>query len=231
MLATMDERLPLVVIADHREIPSGVPPALEKLGVRVELATLPAGDYVVRTQTKIERKTVRDLHSAVASSRFWQQLNRLRASAQYPIVVVEGQNLDAGPLSKSGVRGALVALGDRGIPVIRSTGPDDTALWIRSIALSRTPRKRVWVRPPYRRPTGARDGIEVSMLCAIPLVTLPAARALVARFGSIRSIAQATPAELRAVPGIGPRRADAVHRALTRSSSGFRIKRNPRRAT
>jgi len=216
MLAAMDERLPLVVIADHREIPSGVPPALEKLGVRVELATLPAGDYVVRTQTKIERKTVRDLHSAVASSRFWQQLNRLRASAQYPIVVVEGQNLDAGPLSKSGVRGALVALGDRGIPVIRSTGPDDTALWIRSIALSRTPRKRVWVRPPYRRPTGARDGIEVSMLCAIPLVTLPAARALVARFGSIRSIAQATPAELRAVPGIGPRRADAVHRALTR---------------
>ena len=216
MLATMDERLPLVVIADHREIPSGVPPALEKLGVRVELATLPAGDYVVRTQTKIERKTVRDLHSAVASSRFWQQLNRLRASAQYPIVVVEGQNLDAGPLSKSGVRGALVALGDRGIPVIRSTGPDDTALWIRSIALSRTPRKRVWVRPPYRRPTGARDGIEVSMLCAIPLVTLPAGRALVTRFGSIRSIAQATPAELRAVPGIGPRRADAVHRALTR---------------
>jgi len=216
MLAAMDERLPLVVIADHREIPSGVPPALEKLGVRVELATLPAGDYVVRTQTKIERKTVRDLHSAVASSRFWQQLNRLRASAQYPIVVVEGQNLDAGPLSKSGVRGALVALGDRGIPVIRSTGPDDTALWIRSIAPSRTPRKRVWVRPPYRRPTGARDGIEVSMLCAIPLVTLPAARALVARFGSIRSIAQATPAELRAVPGIGPRRADAVHRALTR---------------
>ena len=216
MLAAMDERLPLVVIADHREIPSGVPPALEKLGVRVELATLPAGDYVVRTQTEIERKTVRDLHSAVASSRFWQQLNRLRASAQYPIVVVEGQNLDAGPLSKSGVRGALVALGDRGIPVIRSTGPDDTALWIRSIALSRTPRKRVWVRPPYRRPTGSRDGIEVSMLCAIPLVTLPAARALVARFGSIRSIAQATPAELRAVPGIGPRRADAVHRALTR---------------
>ena len=216
MLAAMDERLPLVVIADHREIPSGVPPALEKLGVRVELATLPAGDYVVRTQTKIERKTVRDLHSAVASSRFWRQLNRLRASAQYPIVVVEGQNLDAGPLSKSGVRGAVVALGDRGIPVIRSTGPDDTALWIRSIALSRTPRKRVWVRPPYRRPTGARDGIEVSMLCAIALVTLPAARALVARFGSIRSIAQATPAELRAVPGIGPRRADAVHRALTR---------------
>ena len=216
MLAAMDERLPLVVIADHREIPSGVPPALEKLGVRVELATLPAGDYVVRTQTKIERKTVRDLHSAVASTRFWQQLNRLRASATHAIVVVEGQNLDAGPLSKSGVRGALVALGDRGIPVIRSTGPDDTALWIRSIALSRTPRKRVWVRPPYRRPTGARDGIEVSMLCAIPLVTLPAGRALVARFGSIRSIAQATPAELRAVPGIGPRRADAVHRALTR---------------
>src|SRR6185312_10809346 len=58
---------------------------------------------------------------------------------------------------------------------------------------------------------------------------LPAGRALVARFGSIRSIAQATPAELRAVPGIGPRRADAVHRALTRvpladsASSGIRV--------
>ena len=206
----------LAVTANHREVPSGVPVALRQLGVQVTLATLPAGDYVVGAQTMIERKTVRDLHASVASTRFWQQLNRLRASATHAIVVVEGQNLDAGPLSKSGVRGALVALGDRGIPVIRSTGPDDTALWIRSIALSRTPRKRVWVRPPYRRPTGARDGIEVSMLCAIPLVTLPAARALVARFGSIRSIAQATPAELRAVPGIGPRRADAVHRALTR---------------
>lgn len=215
MLAAMDDLQSIVVTADHREVPSGVPTALQQLGARVELAALPAGDYVVGAQTKIERKTVRDLHSSVASSRFWQQLNRLRASATYPIVVVEGQDLDAGPLSSGGVRGVLVALGDRGIPVIRSRDPEDTALWIRSIALSRTQRKRVRIAPPYRRPTGARDGVQVSMLCAIPPVSLPSARALVARFGSIRAMAQATPADLRTVPGVGHRRADAIHAALT----------------
>lgn len=217
MLVVMRALLPLLVTVDHREVPSGVPTALRRLGVAVRLETLRAGDYVVGSQTAIERKTVRDLHSSVASSRFWQQLNRLRASAAHPIVVVEGQDLDRGPLSTSGVRGVLVALADRGIPVIRSSGPEDTALWIRSIALSRAQPKRVRVAPPYRRPTGRRDGVQISMLCAIPLVSLPNARALVAQFGSIRAIAQATPTDLRTVPGVGHRRADAIHAALTQA--------------
>jgi len=214
MLAAMTALDSLAITVDHRELPSGVSVALRQLGLEVTLVTLAAGDYVVGAQTLIERKTVRDLHASVASTRFWQQLNRLHASATHAIIVIEGRDLDAGQLSRSGVRGVLVALADRGIPVIRANDPEDTALWIRSIAVSRAQRKRVRVAPPYRRPTGTRDGIQVSMLCAIPLVSLASARAVVARFGSILAIAQATPSDLQTVHGVGRRRADAIHAAL-----------------
>jgi ERCC4-type nuclease len=205
------------VVVDHREAPSGVPEALERLGVRVTRATLAVGDYLVGDETRVERKTVRDLHSSVMTRRLWDQLNRLRATSTYPIVLVEGEDLDAGPIPPNGIRGVLVALADRGIPVIRSTDPQDSAAWIRSLALSRNPDKRVQVAPPYRRRVGTRDPVAVSMLCTIRHVSLRNARDLVASFGTLQAVAGASPHDLRAVKGIGRVKSHAIHEALTRA--------------
>lgn len=109
----------------------------------------------------------------------------------------------------------LVALGDRGIPVIRSTNPKDSAAWIRSLAIARSIDKRVQVAPPYRRRVGARDPVAVSMLCAIRHVSLTNARDLVASLGTVEAIAGTAPEDLRRVKGIGRVKSEAIHRALT----------------
>ena len=206
---------PLSVAADHRE-PRAVLQALEQLDMRVTRTTLSAGDYIVGRYTRIERKTVRDLHSSVMSGRLWQQINHLRASCTYPIVLVEGIDIDAGPLRASSIRGVLVALADRGVPVLRAKDHRDSAAWIRSIALARVPGRRIQVGRRYRRPTGVRDPVAVSMLCTIPGISLQNARDLIAAFRTVAAIAQATPDQLRAVRGIGEHKSHAVHSAVTR---------------
>lgn len=202
------------VVADHRERASGVPAALEALGVPVRTTTLRAGDYAIGSSTRIERKTVRDLHESVISGRFWKQLNRLRAVSAFPMIVVEGLDLDSGRLPPNGIRGVVVALLDRGVPVIRTTDEADTARWIRSIAMSRSGTKRIQLRAPYRRPIGRRDPVTVAMLSALPTVSLRNARDLVDAFGTLRRIANADANALRAVSGIGPRRAQAIVEAF-----------------
>jgi ERCC4-type nuclease len=202
------------VVFDHREEPGGVPTALGDLGISVRRVTLPAGDYAIGRQTLIERKTVRDLHISVATRRFWGQLNRLRSSCAHPIVLVEGDDLDAGPLTSDGIRGVIVALCDRGVPVLRSRDPRDSAAWIHSIARSRSSNKRVRITPPYRRPSRVRDPVGVEVLRAIPGITLSNARNLLACFGTVRAIADAPLAELQAVAGIGAARSSAIRDAL-----------------
>ena len=202
------------IVADHRETPSGVPDALTALGVPVRTATLRVGDYAIGVHTRVERKTVRDLHESVVSGRFWTQLNHLRAITSFPVILVEGRDVDAGPLSRNGIRGVLVALSDRGIPVLRATDPADSARWIRALLTSREQRRRVQVHAPFRRPVGRRDPTAVAMLSVVPTISLANARDLVDTFGKLRTIANADVGDLTTVSGIGPRRAGAVYEAF-----------------
>jgi hypothetical protein len=57
------------VTADVFERGSGVPAALQRLGARVTVEPLAAGDYRLGGCVLIERKTVADLHGGVRSSR------------------------------------------------------------------------------------------------------------------------------------------------------------------
>jgi len=211
----------IVVVVDRRERIDGVPAALRALGVVIDIQTLDAGDYVVPGGTRIERKTVRDLHLTLAEGRFWTQVNRLRARCSYPILLVEGVRLDADIVDVASVRGALVSLLNRGLVVVRSENVVDSARWIRDIAHSRGHGRRRSLQRPYVAPTGERDSPAVAALCAIPDVSVVTAHALLDRFGSIRGLATATPKELRSVNGIGPQRAGAIARTLDTGRTPF----------
>jgi ERCC4-type nuclease len=41
-----------------------------------------AGDHLVGPGTAVERKTVADLHGALAAGRFWRQMKEIRAAAE-----------------------------------------------------------------------------------------------------------------------------------------------------
>lgn len=98
---------PVKIIVDLHERVSGIADMLAELGADVELAPLPAGDYAVGAETLVERKRVLDLHAAVLKGRLWPQLGKLRAACAFPYLLIEGSDLDRGPLHRNAVRLAV----------------------------------------------------------------------------------------------------------------------------
>ena len=189
--------------------------ALRSLGGDIVRAPLVAGDYVVARGVVVERKSVRDLHLTVVSGRFWRQIGVLRAEALRPYLLIEGIDLDAGPLARNAVRGVCLAVLEQGVPIVRSTDVRDSARWI-----SRLAHREQVVRPPPDRPVYAQrpapaDPAEAA-LAAVPGISVVLARRLLERFGSVAGVVAATRDDLSEVDGMGAVRTAALESALHR---------------
>jgi DNA excision repair protein ERCC-4 len=216
------------VVADIREEFCGIPAELERLGARVAIRRLVAGDYMVGTGALVERKRVRDLHLSLVGGRLFRQLGDVRTSCRMPYLLVEGLRIDAGPLPVNAVRGALLAAADLGVTVLRSESADDSALWLLRLAARRqrsdTHRNG---RPLYaQRPQARPDHVPEAILAAIPTISTGSARALLNEFGSVEAVLTASSEELMCVPGIGAERVRRLKEAVTRSRSAYRSRRS-----
>jgi ERCC4-type nuclease len=129
------KKAPVRIIVDTHERQSGIAETLAELGAEIEIAALPAGDYAVGADTLVERKRVLDLHAAVLKGRLWPQLGKLRAVCAFPYLLVEGTDIDRGPLHHNAVRGVCLAVIDQGIALLRSGYQRDSALWIHRLAV------------------------------------------------------------------------------------------------
>ena len=206
------------IVVDVHERQSGIPDVLaEELGAEVEIASLPAGDYAVGADTLVERKRVLDLHAAVIKGRLWPQLAKLRAAAAFPYLLVEGSDIDRGPLGGAAIRGVCLAAIDQGIALLRSGQPRDSALWIHRLAVRCQRVEPPAARPAYsQRPKAGGAEAAEALLAAVPGISATSARALLARFGSVTGVLAASPEEWLSVPGIGPERARALADTLNR---------------
>ncbi len=203
------------ILADVHERSSGVPRFLSQAGVTVEVKSLRPGDYVVGGGAIVERKTVRGMHAAIVGGTFWPQLGRLRHAARMPYLLIEGSDLDDGPLTSAAIRGACLAVTDLGIAVIRSSDAHDSALWLERLAERRQkPRSRN--RPGYAQRPKSEAGspaAEAALAC-VPGISTVLARALLSRFGNVAAVATADPGEWQRVTGIGPTKATALAATL-----------------
>lgn len=161
----------------------------------------------------IERKTVRDLHLAVVNGRFWRQIGALRAGAARPWLLIEGPDLDAGPLAANGVRGVCLAVMEQGVPIGRSNDASDSARWLALLA-----RRSLLVRSPADRPVYAQRSVPAdsaeAALAAVPGVSVVLARRLLARFGSVAGVIAAGPEQWRTIEGMRARRTAALESTL-----------------
>lgn len=185
---------------------------LIEAGAAIDLVTLAVGDYAVGGRL-IERKTVADLHSSLVNRRLWSQVAALRRDPRRAYVLVEGEDLDDGPVPARALRGALLKVLDNGIRLLRTPSPEDTALWL--TVLARQEQRRMEHRATVT--TGRRPIVTspVALLSAIPGISIDSAKALLTEFGSIAAIAAASQRDLQLVQGIGPERAQALLKALT----------------
>lgn len=200
---------------DRYELAGGVPTALRRLGVEVDVAALDVGDYDVGSGVLVERKTVRDLHGSVLQGRLWRQIGSLRRVARVGLLLVEGRDIDSGHLSPAAVRGVCLSALDQGIMFVRSTDAADSALWLRLLSARaqglRVPRDRPSYAQLLKRP---EERVPEAMLCAVPGVSVGMARARLGRFGSVSGVARASEDELLSVAGVDPVRAKALQLAL-----------------
>ena len=206
------QKLPVKIIVDVHERQSGIAQTLSELGAEIEVAPLPAGDYAVGADTLVERKRVLDLHAAILKGRLWPQLGKLRAACAFPYLLVEGTDIDRGPLHANAIRGACLAVIDLGIALLRTSYQRDSALWIYRLAVRCQQVEPVAERPAYaQRPKlGVGQERAEAVLASVPGISTTSARALLARFGSVAGVVGADPSEWLEVPGIGPERARAL---------------------
>lgn len=59
----------LKIIADHREVPSGIVDELVRLGVEVEARQLKVGDFILSDRVGVERKSVGDFLQSIVDKR------------------------------------------------------------------------------------------------------------------------------------------------------------------
>lgn len=149
----MEADVTAVIVADVFEQGSSVPAALRRLGAQVGIEPLAAGDYRIRGGILIERKTVADLHGSLGRGRLWAQVGNIRDTAVTPFLLVEGDDLDAGPRHPNAIRGALLAIADLGVGILRSRDPADSALWIHRLALRQARKAQPRRRPEQPRPS------------------------------------------------------------------------------
>ena len=204
------------IVVDVHETKSGIAELLAELGASVERASLPAGDYAVGADTLIERKRVLDLHGAVLKGRLWPQLGKLRAACAFPYLLLEGTDIDRGPLHPNAIRGTCLAVIDQGIALLRSDHQRDSARWIHRLAIRCQRVEAAPDRPAYAQRPKAEPGRATAeaLLSAVPGISATSARALLAHFGSVARVLAADRDEWLAVPGIGPERVRALEETL-----------------
>ncbi|MGC8676175.1 MAG: ERCC4 domain-containing protein [Candidatus Micrarchaeia archaeon] len=202
------------VLVDNRERNLDLLERLSDMGIELEFAQLPVGDYIVSDRICVERKAMRDFSSSIINSRLFDQLERLRSSFAKPVLIVEGDDSEFA-LSQNVLLGAIVsAYVDYGVMVIRSAGPEQTAEILAKMAEHEQKQKD---REPMR--VGIKRAYTISewqilMLSSLPGIGQKLAHSLIKNFKSVRSVASASVDELMKVEKIGRKKAELVHRVM-----------------
>ncbi|HEY2944305.1 MAG TPA: ERCC4 domain-containing protein [Vicinamibacteria bacterium] len=194
------------ILADHRE---GSSDLHRLLAVNPEVllveATLSSADYSIGRHTGVERKTAEDFARSLIDGRLFPQTSALRRRYRRPLMVLEALP----PLravqgvSAAALRGALLSVtAVFGVPVVYSSGPEETADLIVAIGrLSQRPFSDGYVRPGYR-PRGWRKRA-LYILQGLPGVGPCRSARLLSEFGSVEAVVAADASRLAQVVGVG----------------------------
>jgi ERCC4-type nuclease len=209
------------IVCDAHEVRSGVPAQLAELGADVEIRSLLRGDYLVAVNAIVERKTIADLHFSIVRGRFWAQMRKIRV-ARRPYLLLEGTSIFDGPIADDAIRGLCLAVGDLGVTIIRSENTTDTAAWLIEVTAGGAP---VLDRPVFaQRPRSTENPPAVAALAAATGVSVETARSVLERYGTLGAVSQATQDDLRRIPRVGAKKAEAIvalfheRQSLTRSN-------------
>jgi len=206
----------LKIIADHREVPSGIVDELVQLGVEVEACQLKVGDFILSDRVGVERKSVGDFLQSIIDKRLMSQAKILRETFERPVLILEGGNLySRRAIHPNAIRGSLAALAvDVGIPILPTRDEKETALILFAIARREQldESREVAVRGEPKGltlPEHQRFVVE-----GLPGISAVLAKRLLEHFGTVERVMCASEEELKQVHGIGREKARSIRKIL-----------------
>ncbi len=204
----------LKVIADHREVPSGIIDELRELDAEVEARQLNVGDFILSDRVGVERKSVKDFLQSIVDKRLLSQAKLLRETFERPVLILEGDELySRRAIHPNAIRGALAALVvDLGVPILPTQDEKETALILVAIAKREqmTECREVAVRgEPKGLTLPERQRFVVE---GLPWISAVLAKRLLGHFGTAEKVMRASEEELKQVHGIGREKAKGIER-------------------
>jgi DNA excision repair protein ERCC-4 len=231
--------VPVRIVVDERERNSNIPQLLKNAGAVIDFTQLKVGDYVVSSETAVERKTVRDLISSIYDGRLFIQCSDLVKHYQKPLLIVQGNiaelaetpedmedmdiklHTERMPLAYD----ALITVATEfRIPIIHTPSAEQTAQLLVTL-VSRSLREGKATGPLLRKIKKENPIYiqQLSVLASLPGVGEKLAARMLQKFHTpIRAI-NASAAELATIPGFGLARAERVRKILNTSENVSKV--------
>jgi DNA excision repair protein ERCC-4 len=219
--------VPVRIVVDERERSSRIPGLLRQAGAVTDFAHLKVGDYVISTETAIERKTIHDLLNSIYDGRLLVQCSDLIQHYAKPVIIIEGNILNLVDESSSfedtlsndriyliSETLARVALDFR-IPMINAPYAEYTSQLLVTM-LNKTLEEGKNNGPLLKRikKSNPVQIQQLSILSSLPGVGDILAVRMLKSFITPRRALTASAAELAKIPGFGSARAIKVRKVL-----------------
>lgn len=228
--------MPVRIVVDERERSSNIPELLKNAGAVIDFTQLKVGDYVVSSETAVERKTVRDLISSIYDGRLFVQCSDLVRFYQKPLLVVQGNIADLAQTSEdmedpddiklhtermSLAYDALITVAmEFRIPIIHTPSAEQTAQLL--VTLVNRSLQEAKATGPLLRKIKKENPIQIqqlSVLASLPGVGEKLAARMLKKFHTPIRALNASAAELATIPGFGLTRAERVRKVLNTSNN------------
>ncbi|NJE60202.1 DEAD/DEAH box helicase [Thermococcus sp. 21S7] len=206
----------IVVYVDNRELRSGVPKHLKELGAEIEVRTLDVADYVVSEEVGIERKSANDFIGSIIDGRLFDQVERLKRAYPKPVIIIEGELYGIRNVHPNAIRGAIAAVTlDWGVPILFSSGTEETAQFIYLLAKREQEERKKEVRLRSEKKALTLAERQRLIVEGLPYVSSTLAKRLLRHFENVERVFTATEEELREVEGIGEKKAREIRKVIT----------------
>jgi DNA excision repair protein ERCC-4 len=228
--------VPVRIVVDERERNSNIPELLKNAGAVIDFTQLKVGDYVVSSETAVERKTVRDLISSIYDGRLFVQCSDLVKYYKKPLLVVQGNIAELAETSEDMedpddiklhaermplAYDALITVATEfRIPTIHTPSAEQTAQLL--VTLVNRSLREGKATGPLLRKIKKENPIyiqQLSVLASLPGVGEKLAARMLKKFNTPIRALNASAAELATIPGFGLTRAERVRKVLTTSNN------------
>ena len=199
------------IVIDDRETSSKVVEELSGLGAVIRLERLASGDYAMGDRILVERKTARDFLETLVNRDLLGQIKVMADTVIRPVLIIEGSDLyTQRDIHPNAIRGVLAAISvDMGVSVLFTRDEQDTAQMLMVLAKREESERGERKVHPHKAHRSVKEDQEY-IISAFPEIGMKNARLLLAHFGSIQEIANASFDQLVAVKGIGEKTGQKV---------------------